>query len=399
MRPTAAGRSSSRPTAECVHVGGASHGGRLYRENVRGHLRYLSLHGRRGRGRARPASPAGVAPRPRAPPPRRARAALPRGGVLARLGRRRHADRRAGLTGWAPLVLVVQLVFGFAVVLAPGAAVARALGIRSFAATVAWGLALVFGALALTFLVSASLTFTLVLLLAAGLAALPFARRRHAPHVRMPGRGPVLARGSGPRPRALARRRRDRRRRVLPPRARPEAPRVRRPLPRERQRVRRRRAPSRLCVPALARAARARRQGLGRRPGRRRPARAVRPRSDRGGRRLRGGLGLLPPGRAGRRLRGRGRRARGDGARGGRRADRPRAARDELAAAPRPGGARAGGRGDAAPVAPAPRLDRGGLPRRSRSSTRRTPSSSGSRSRASSSSAGCGPIGTGGPGC
>ena len=36
------------PTAECVHVGGASHGGRLYRENVRGHLRYLSLHGRRG---------------------------------------------------------------------------------------------------------------------------------------------------------------------------------------------------------------------------------------------------------------------------------------------------------------------------------------------------------------
>ena len=36
------------PTAECAHVGGASHGGRLYRENVRGHLRYLSLHGRRG---------------------------------------------------------------------------------------------------------------------------------------------------------------------------------------------------------------------------------------------------------------------------------------------------------------------------------------------------------------
>ena len=46
------------------------------------------------------------------------------------------------------LVLAVQLVFGFTVVLAPGAAVARALGIRSFAATVAWGLTLVFGALA-----------------------------------------------------------------------------------------------------------------------------------------------------------------------------------------------------------------------------------------------------------
>jgi N-acetylglucosaminyl-diphospho-decaprenol L-rhamnosyltransferase len=36
------------PEARCVHVGGASHGGRLFRENVSGHLRYLSLHGRPG---------------------------------------------------------------------------------------------------------------------------------------------------------------------------------------------------------------------------------------------------------------------------------------------------------------------------------------------------------------
>jgi N-acetylglucosaminyl-diphospho-decaprenol L-rhamnosyltransferase len=36
------------PGARCVHVGGASHGGRLFRENVRGNLRYLSLHGRPG---------------------------------------------------------------------------------------------------------------------------------------------------------------------------------------------------------------------------------------------------------------------------------------------------------------------------------------------------------------
>jgi hypothetical protein len=36
------------PDARCVHVGGSSHGGRLFRENVRGHLRYLSLHGRPG---------------------------------------------------------------------------------------------------------------------------------------------------------------------------------------------------------------------------------------------------------------------------------------------------------------------------------------------------------------
>jgi N-acetylglucosaminyl-diphospho-decaprenol L-rhamnosyltransferase len=32
------------PGAECVHVGGASHGGGLYRENLRGHLRFLAKH-------------------------------------------------------------------------------------------------------------------------------------------------------------------------------------------------------------------------------------------------------------------------------------------------------------------------------------------------------------------
>lgn len=32
------------PEAECVHVGGASHGGRLYRENVRGHLHFFLKH-------------------------------------------------------------------------------------------------------------------------------------------------------------------------------------------------------------------------------------------------------------------------------------------------------------------------------------------------------------------
>ena len=32
------------PAASCVHVGGASHGGRLYRENIRGHLRFFLKH-------------------------------------------------------------------------------------------------------------------------------------------------------------------------------------------------------------------------------------------------------------------------------------------------------------------------------------------------------------------
>ncbi len=32
------------PSAECVHVGGASHGGRLFQENLRGHLRFFWKH-------------------------------------------------------------------------------------------------------------------------------------------------------------------------------------------------------------------------------------------------------------------------------------------------------------------------------------------------------------------
>ena len=42
------------PGAEAVHVGGASHGGRLFREQVRGHLRFLAKHrGARDAERAR----------------------------------------------------------------------------------------------------------------------------------------------------------------------------------------------------------------------------------------------------------------------------------------------------------------------------------------------------------
>ena len=36
------------PAAEVVHVGGASHGGRLYVENLRGHLRFAAKHGGAG---------------------------------------------------------------------------------------------------------------------------------------------------------------------------------------------------------------------------------------------------------------------------------------------------------------------------------------------------------------
>ena len=42
------------PSAEFAHVYGAAHGGRLFRENVRGHLRFLAKHqGSRAAERAR----------------------------------------------------------------------------------------------------------------------------------------------------------------------------------------------------------------------------------------------------------------------------------------------------------------------------------------------------------
>lgn len=92
------------------------------------------------------------------------------------------------------LWLLAQLIFGFGVVLAPGAILARALGVRGAAAAFAWALALVFAALAVTFAVSASLDLTLVLLLGAGLAALPFALRQRSVKP-IPGRAGVFAAG------------------------------------------------------------------------------------------------------------------------------------------------------------------------------------------------------------
>ena len=90
---------------------------------------------------------------------------------------------------------LVQLVFANIVLLLPGAIVARALGLRSVSAMLAWSLTLVFGALIVTFAVGASLSLTLVLLLAAGLVALRFARRAPRPE-RIPGRRGVFAAGA-----------------------------------------------------------------------------------------------------------------------------------------------------------------------------------------------------------
>jgi hypothetical protein len=49
------------------------------------------------------------------------------------------------------VILYAELAFATAVVLAPGWLVARTIGVRSASASIAWSLALVFAALAVTF--------------------------------------------------------------------------------------------------------------------------------------------------------------------------------------------------------------------------------------------------------
>ncbi len=78
------------------------------------------------------------------------------------------------------LFLLIRLAAATGLVLAPGAIAARAVGVRSTSATLAWGLGIVFGAMGIVFLVHASLTLALVLLAVAALVAAPFAIRRRA---------------------------------------------------------------------------------------------------------------------------------------------------------------------------------------------------------------------------
>jgi len=93
------------------------------------------------------------------------------------------------------LFLLIRLAAATAIVLAPGAIAARAVGVRSTSATLAWGLGIVFGAMGVVFLVHASLTLALVLLVVAALVAAPFAIRRPAVPP-LPGRAWVWAAGA-----------------------------------------------------------------------------------------------------------------------------------------------------------------------------------------------------------
>jgi hypothetical protein len=73
------------------------------------------------------------------------------------------------------ILLYLRLLGATAVVLAPGFALARALGVRGMSATLAWSLTLLFGALAVMFVVQTSLVLVVVIL---GLATLASAAVR-----------------------------------------------------------------------------------------------------------------------------------------------------------------------------------------------------------------------------
>ena len=92
------------------------------------------------------------------------------------------------------LFLLLRLAGATAIVLAPGAILARAVGVRSTSATLAWGLGVIFAAMGLVFLVHASLTLAIVLLLVTAICGTPLAlRRRATPPI--PGRALVWAAG------------------------------------------------------------------------------------------------------------------------------------------------------------------------------------------------------------
>jgi hypothetical protein len=93
------------------------------------------------------------------------------------------------------VVLWLRLVLATGVVLWPGLVLARAAGTRGAAAALSWSLTAVFAALAVTFAVGTRLTVTLLLVLAAGVAAVPIARRVRVPE-RAPGWAPVALGGA-----------------------------------------------------------------------------------------------------------------------------------------------------------------------------------------------------------
>ena len=151
------------PDAEAVHVGGASHGGRMYVENVRGLVRWFAKHrGAREAARARAAA-RGRAPAARPGLPRRARPDVPRRrprALIRRIPWELLALPALGSPALLPdtgVGLWARLFAATACLLLPGALLARALRVPRFSAALAWALGAIFAAMAVVFLVHASL--------------------------------------------------------------------------------------------------------------------------------------------------------------------------------------------------------------------------------------------------
>ena len=250
------------PDAEVVHVGGASHGGRLYVENLRGHPALPREAPRPARGRARAAAPARgrCALRALVVPRRAAARATATGARFLASGDVRDAargDRR---------VPAARRRDGASCSL-PGWLVARALGQRGDRRRRSPGRF----AAALRSPGRSSSPCTARSRSRSGCSPRSASPRSLAGLRRPPGARPprprraaalVLRRRRRARAAALARRGRRHRRRALPPGARAQARRARRPAPAHGRRVQGRRPPPGLRVPALARLPRARREGL-----------------------------------------------------------------------------------------------------------------------------------------
>ena len=172
------------PEAEVVHVGGATHGGRMFVENVRSQLRFFAKHrGPRESARARRLLIVAL----------RLRGLLFRGerGRMYREAARSLEMRRvpwelAALpalgvarllpeTGWG---LWARLAAATACLLLPGALIARALRTPGFSAALAWSLGALFCATAVMFAVHSSLSLALILLGAITAGALAAAALR-----------------------------------------------------------------------------------------------------------------------------------------------------------------------------------------------------------------------------
>ena len=186
-----------------MHVGGASwrrESATLFREQVRGHLRFLVKHrGVSAAEHARRVILAGLRVRS-VRLPRRAWSGLSGRG---RLGRGRPGDRSARIDALTriplvlaaiPLLAVARLLpaegLGLAFrltaaslcLLIPGALIARALRLPAVAEAVALSLGVLFLGMLATFALGTSILVTLVVLGVAAAIALPFALRREALH-------------------------------------------------------------------------------------------------------------------------------------------------------------------------------------------------------------------------